>query len=85
MTIKELKEAIAELPDDMEVIVQKDSEGNGWSPLWDVGSNSVYIAQTTWYGEVYSMDWTAEDACVSDEEWEAIKSKPRSLILHPVN
>ena len=34
---------------------------------------------------VYSMDWTANDACVTDEKWEEIKSKPRTLILAPVN
>ena len=85
MTVKELKEAIASLPDEMEVVLQKDSEGNGYSPLAGVDPDAVYIAETTWYGDAYSMDWTADDACMSDEEWEGIKSKPRALILHPVN
>jgi hypothetical protein len=85
MTIKELKEVIANLPDEMEVVLQKDSEGNGYSPLGGADPDAVYIAQTTWYGDVYSMEWTAYDACMSDEEWEDIKSKPRTLILHPVN
>jgi hypothetical protein len=85
MTVKELKEAIANLPDEMEVVLQKDSEGNGYSPLAGADPDAVYIAETTWYGDVYSMDWTADDACMSDEEWEEIKSKPRTLILAPVN
>lgn len=85
MTVKELKEAIANLPDEMEVVLQKDSEGNGYSPLAGADHDAVYIPDSTWSGDVYSMEWTADDACMSDEEWEEIKSKPRTLILYPVN
>jgi hypothetical protein len=85
MTVKELKEAIANLPDEMEVVLQKDSEGNGCSPLAGADPDAVYIPDSTWSGDVYSMDWSADDACMSEEEWEEIKSKPRTLILHPVN
>lgn len=85
MTVKELKESIENLPDDMEIILQKDSEGNGYSPLSGADPDAVYIAETTWYGDVYDVNWTADDACMSEEEWEMIKSKPRVLILHPVN
>lgn len=48
MTVKELKEAIAELPDDMEVILQKDGEGNGYSPLSGADPNAVYIPNNVW-------------------------------------
>lgn len=85
MNVKELKELIDNLPDDMEVIMQKDAEGNGYSPLRGADPDAVYIPEAPWYGVVYSMDWCAEDACVSDEEWEEIISKPRALILHPIN
>jgi len=85
MTVKELKEAIANLPDEMEVVLQKDREGNGYSPLSYIDSDAVYIPNNTWSGDVYSMDWTADDACMTDEVWEEIKSKPRTLILAPVN
>lgn len=85
MTVKELKEEIANLPDDMEVVLQKDSEGNGYSPLAGADPDAVYIPDSTWSGDVYSMEWTADDACMSEEEWEEIKSKPRTLILYPVN
>ena len=85
MNVKELKELISNLPDEMEVVLQKDAEGNGYSPLSGVDPNAVYIAETTWYGDVYSMEWSADDACMSDEQWENIKAKPRTLILCPVN
>jgi len=85
MNVKELKESIKDLPDDMEVILQKDAEGNGYSPLWGADSDAVYIPETTWYGNVYSMDWSADDACMEEKEWEELKKKPRALILHPIN
>jgi hypothetical protein len=85
LKVKDLKEAIKNLPDDMEVVLQKDSEGNGYSPLSGADPNAVYVAETTWSGEVYSMEWSAEDADMEEEEWEAVKKKPRTLILFPVN
>ena len=85
MTIKELKREIDNLPDDMEVILQKDGEGNGYSPLASADADMVYIPETTWSGEAYAMCWSADDCCLSEDEWKEMKSKPRSLILHPVN
>ena len=41
MNVKNLKEAIANLPDEMEVILQKDSEGNGYSPLSGADADAV--------------------------------------------
>ena len=85
MNVKELKESIANLPDEMEVVLQKDSEGNDYSPLSGCDDDVVYIPETTWYGDVYSMKWCSDDVCMTDEEWADIKSKPRALILYPVN
>lgn len=78
MTIKQLKERIKNLPDEMEVIMQKDPEGNGYSPADGVDPNTVYIE-----GDVYDMDWSAEDACMEEVEWEDLKKKPRALVLYP--
>jgi hypothetical protein len=85
MNIKQLKESISNLPDEMEVVLQKDSEGNGYSPLKGVDSDAVYIPYNTWSGDVYSMEWSADDACMTEKEWKEIKSMPRALILAPVN
>ncbi len=85
MTVKELKKALKNLPDGMEIILQKDAEGNGYSPLSYIDSDAVYIPETTWHGDVYSMKWTADDACMTEEKWKEIKLKPRALILAPVN
>ena len=50
MNIKELKEVLKDLPDDMEVILQKDSEGNGYSPAAGADPNAVYIKECEWCG-----------------------------------
>jgi hypothetical protein len=86
MNVKELKEALEELPDDMEIILQKDAEGNGYSPLYGADPDCIYIPETTWYGEVRSLHHTAEDHCLEEDEWAQMqKDYPRALVLHPVN
>ena len=85
MKIRELLEILLTLDPEMECIVQKDAEGNGYSPLSGADSNGIYIAETTWYGEVYNGEWTADDADMDEDLWEAMLKKPRCLVLHPVN
>ena len=85
MTVKELKESIKDLPDEMEVILQKDAEGNGYSPLSSIDADCVYIAANSYQGDFYSTEWTADDCCMSNEEWEDMRKHPRSLILAPIN
>ena len=87
MNVKELKKALANLPDDMQVILQKDGEGNGYSPLAAVDPDCIYIPDSTWSGAVYSTKsyLSAEDHCLEEDEWEEFKEKPRALVLCPVN
>jgi hypothetical protein len=85
MTIKELKEAISDLPDEMEVILQKDPTGNIWAPLRGIDPDAIYIKKQNWSGEVYSTNWSADDADMSEEEWEELKLKPKCLVLYPIN
>lgn len=85
MTVKELKDAIANLPDNMEVIVQKDAEGNDFSPLYGVDPDVVYVPESTWSGYIYDIKMSAADACFSEEKWEVIKLREKALILYPIN
>jgi hypothetical protein len=85
MNVKELKHAIENLPDDMEVVLQKDSEGNGYSPCCGADPDSVYVPENAFAGYAYSMSWLASDACMEQEDWDCIRSKPRTLILFPRN
>lgn len=82
MTIKELKEVIKNLPDNMEIIMQRDSEGNGHSPLGGVDSNSVYEAQSKWDGYAYSLEHDKD--FIDKKRWDIIKSKPKVLVLFPL-
>ena len=85
MTWGELKYELSDLPDETEIILQKDSEGNGYSPLAGADSNAVYIAENTWGGEVYDLTWTADDADMEEDEWEELKQRDKVLILYPIN
>lgn len=85
MTVKELRQRLNELPDDMVIIIQKDREGNNYSPMSGADSNVVYVPINGYSGIAYSLHWTYEDACMSHGEWEILKTMPRSLILYPYN
>lgn len=87
MKVKDLKEDLKGLPDDMEVILQKDAEGNGYSPLAGTDSNCIYVPETTWYGAVYSLDWGYEDVLMENDEWDELKNDKdkQALILYPIN
>lgn len=54
MTVKELKEVIAEVPDGYHVILSKDSEGNSFSPVpSEQGfSTANYQPETTYFGDI---------------------------------
>lgn len=85
MKVKELLAELADVDPEAEVILQKDSEGNGYSPLACVDTDAVYIAETTYSGDVYSLGWSAEEACMTKEEWAAILATPRCVVLAPTN
>lgn len=84
MKVKELIEVLQTLDPEMECIVQKDSEGNGYSPLAGADPDCIYIAETTWYGEVYNSNDSAEENDMDEDLWEAMLKKPRCVVLHPV-
>ena len=85
MKIRELIEKLNELDPDLEIIIQKDAEGNGYSPLAGIDSDGIYIKETSWHGEVYDSNWSADDAAMEEEEWSELLKQPRALILFPIN
>ena len=85
MNRKELYEIIKDLPDDTEIILQKDSEGNDCSPLAGADPNCIYIPENTWSGTVYSTELTAEDFGLDEDEWDEMNTNPKVLVLYPVN
>ena len=55
MTVDQLMDALSKLDGDTVVVLAKDEEGNGWSPL-DELQVGVYQPETTWSGEFYEQD-----------------------------
>jgi hypothetical protein len=80
--VKQLIEMLKKENPDSEVIVQ---EKGDYSPLESIDGNCVYIKDTTWRGDVYSLSWSADDACMDESDWEKLKRKPHCVVLHPVN
>lgn len=85
MKVKDLIEALAEASPNAEVIIQKDAEGNGYSPLQGVDTEAFYKPDSTWSGTVYSHLWSAEDAGMDPKNWEKLLAKPKCVVLYPVN
>ena len=86
MKVKELIEHLTGMDPEAEVIVQKDAEGNGYSPLYVVDDAAIYVPETTWSGDVFNTTWSAEDADMDPEEWkEFLVQNKRCVVLAPTN
>jgi hypothetical protein len=85
--LADLRAALAKLdhlPDDTPVVLAKDAEGNGFSPLVEA-EHAMYRAETTWSGERYL---TEEQRLAEDEpdDWsEAPDDAVPAVFLWPVN
>ena len=54
--------------------------------LKGVDENSVYVKESDYSGQVYHLDWTAEDAAMNENQWTELKDKnPQCIVLHPIN
>jgi len=73
MTVSELKELLETLPDDMQVVMSSDSEGNTYSPLSSY-EIAVYVPYGSWSGYI-----------VSDGDTDGDGLYPKALVLYPTN
>ena len=80
MTVKELKECITNLPDNMEIFLSSDDEGNSYRPMNSADTDGIVVYEDSEYN-VYSDKWTADDACMELDEWDEFLKNERSLIL----
>ncbi len=85
MKVKALMKLLEGCDPKADVILQKDAEGNGYSPLRGADAAAIYVADNTWGGTVYSAEWTAGDACMEDDEWAKLLKRKRCVVLFPVN
>lgn len=92
MTVGELMDYLTTQPRDLKVILEKDAEGNGYSPLADA-YEGLYEPDSTWSGHVYptpeqiaadlaSGARTAEDEA---DRYDPGDAAERVIVLGPVN
>lgn len=67
------------------VIMQRDAEGNGYSPLYSIDDTSAYKATTTWFGEVGFEKLTEELKKAGYNEEDIMTDGQPCLVLCPVN
>lgn len=89
MNVGELKALIKDMPDEWSVILQRDAEGNGYSPA-DGGEEGLYLADTDWSGTAYNThdkvtQMIAEHPCYWSDEDRAPEDAVPALVLWPVN
>lgn len=72
MNVHELITLLKRMPLGATVVLQKDAEGNGYSPLADVRQGH-YRAETLWTGEIYETGEEIPDDAIA------------SVILEPTN
>jgi hypothetical protein len=73
MNSHELAHLLLSKPD-VKLVLQVDSEGNGYNPLRGVDFDIIYIEERC-DSSVYASDWTAEDCDLDEEEWEELKKR----------
>lgn len=83
MKVKELLQLLANEDPERIVVMAKDAEGNGYSPLHGLWSGA-YRAETTWHGEVGFEKITPELRQQNYSEMDVCDGVP-AIILTPVN
>lgn len=56
ITVGQLRAWLAHVPDDAPIVMSKDAEGNGFSPLAEAESDARYVPESTWAGYVPCSD-----------------------------
>ena len=83
MTVAELIELLKEVEPSRIVIMSRDAEGNGYSPLEGTWKG-VYVPDSTWSGDVGLEILTVEDEDAGFTDEDVLSGEP-ALILCPTN
>jgi hypothetical protein len=81
MKVIDLKNALENLPDDMEVVRHKDELSGLFTKSIALDDNVVYVAVDNQNGDVYNIGFSHEDVFMNKSDWEKIKSLPRVLLI----
>lgn len=90
MNLKELRDLVNSMPvelDNCKIMLQRDSEGNGYESARGVDSECVFTEEDGRRGgyEIYDMKRDAWENGFEDDEWEKLKNDPskRCILLYP--
>jgi hypothetical protein len=78
MTVEQLVELLLKVDQKREVVISRDEEGNGYSPLWDVCDGGMYRD-----GEVGLEKLTQEDIEAGYTEADVFKTGAPAVVLYP--
>lgn len=86
MKVSELIALLDKFNPNAQVILQKDAEGNGYSPLSDV-DDGLYNATSTWSGDFYPFQFSADENGFEDHEWAQMREDDtlQAVVLAPIN
>ena len=85
MKVKELIVALQAVDGERLVVLQKDSEGNGYSPLAGIDDNCKYIGDTAYSGEVRIDKLTPEQIAEGFTDEDTAIDGEAALVLFPIN
>ena len=84
MTVKELIEILKNEDSSRIVIMSRDSEGNSFSPLSEVGT-AAYRPTSSWCGETGLEELTEENQEQGFAEEDVITDGVKAIVLWPTN
>jgi len=87
MKVKELVNLLEKCDPEAEVIISRDEEGNGFSPLYEVCDNQSYIPDNAYSGEIALRELTDEliNAGYSEEDVYTGEGSVKAVVLWPTN
>jgi hypothetical protein len=83
ITVEKLIKELQQMDPKRIVVMSKDSEGNSFSPMADLGECS-YAEETTWSGSIGLEKLTEKDRKAGYSEGDVVKGKP-AVCLWPTN
>ena len=84
MTVRKLIKELGKLDPKRIVVMSRDAEGNGFSPLADVATGA-YTPDTTWSGEVHLEELTDELREQGYTEEDVREDGQKAVVLWPTN
>lgn len=78
MKVKDLIAQLSDCDPESDVIMQIDSEGNGYTECCGADKDCVYN-----HDDVFSLSWSLEESGMSKEKYDEMFTKPRVVVLFP--